>query len=985
MLCPTPTKGYMNLAQSISFVFSVLLLHLAVPSVARGDMASPATQPGNLDVLVINGSTQQPLPEALVTVYSSTNDDQKLKVGADGHVNVPVSQDNSFGFFEVSVQARDYAGKLLEWDAKDKDPIPSHYTIALERGAKIGGRIVDDVGRPVAGAHIVLWLGRQQSAKPHERNFIDAGDIVSAADGDWSFDEAPADFHSIEMGCWDYDYANGDSFPMKDLTPVQLHGGTETYELRRGVPVLGTVRDAAGKPLAGAEVLTGAQMCSNRVPSQKTGADGEFHYMAKPGDEVTLTITRDGYAPELKQFLMGSEKHEMDFQLSKSKPMIGCVVGPKGEPIPFAWVYPDTWRGNRSLEVQIRADGDGKFEWKDAPADTVYCDVDGSSSGYLRETHVPLTVSDRKITVTLRRALSVTGAVVDAQTNKPIDSFNVIHGISFGSERAISWERHPETTTKGRAGAFQYNLTWSYPGYAVRIEASGYQPAESRVFTADEGSVALEFKLAKGADVMATVLTLGGKAAAGATAVLALGGQPAYLYNCREVRDQGCQQATTGPDGKFSFPPQIGPFKLVVFSADGYAETDQDALSNSSSIKLQAWGRIEGTLKIGNKPGVDEQIVVLPMESPYDPKQPRVYHQIETKSDASGKFAFDRVPPGKQISVSREVMQPTGGGGFFGTYTGTQKLDVAPGQSAEVALGGMGRPVIGHVVIPPELAAQNWVFGMSCRIMTKMVIPPIPAMPDEIKNGTIEQQRAWRMGFLGSDAGKAYLAATQKAREQYRAYPLQISQDGAFHTDDVPAGTYTLTVDIARKPGDSTSGSGESIADGGAEFTVPEMPGGRSDEPLEIPTVSMQLIRTLNVGDSAPDFSVKTLAANNLKLSDLHGKYVLLDFWATWCGPCLEEIPSIKAVYQSFGSDPRFVMISISMDEKSEDARSYTDKNGMGWNQAYQAGQWQAPMVQAYCVRSIPSIWLIGPDGRIIAKNLRGDAIKAAVANALGG
>src|SRR5208337_4576707 len=145
--------------------------------------------------------------------------------------------------------------------------------------------------------------------------------------------------------------------------------GKEIYVLQHGVPVVGVVQDASGKPLAGAEVLTGAQMCSNRVPSQKTGIDGGFHYMAKPGDEVTLTVTREGYAPELKQFVMGSGKQEKIIQLSRSKPMIGRVVGPKGEPIPFAWVYPDTWRGNRSLEVQIRADKDGKFEWKDAPAD----------------------------------------------------------------------------------------------------------------------------------------------------------------------------------------------------------------------------------------------------------------------------------------------------------------------------------------------------------------------------------------------------------------------------------------------------------------------------------------------------------------------------------------------------------------------------------------------------------------------------------------
>ena len=403
----------------------------------------------------------------------------------------------------------------------------------------------------------------------------------------------------------------------------------------------------------------------------------------------------------------------------------------------------------------------------------------------------------------------------------------------------------------------------------MRIEASGYRPAESRVFTNDEGSVRLDFKLTKGADVTGAVLNPDGRPATGAAAVLALGGQTAYIFNGQEIRNQGCEQATTGLGGTFSFPPQSGPFKLVVFSADGYTETDQDVLAKSTTVKLQSWARIAGQLKIGNKPAAGEQVVVVPSNDiPYDPKQPRVYHQIETKTDPEGKFAFDRVPPGNGISVSRELLQPTGGGSFMGSYSETQKLDLLPGQSVQLALGGMGRPITGHIMIPPDLAAgQNWVFGAPCQIMTKIAMHLPPAMPDEIKNGTVEQQRTWRAAFFKSDAGKAYLAAQRKAQEHIHVFPLQFAQDGSFHADNVPAGTYTLSVSIARKNGDSTCGPGEPIANGSAEFTVPEMPGGRSDDPLNIPPVSMQTIRTVSVGDPAPDFSVKTLAGATLNLS----------------------------------------------------------------------------------------------------------------------
>jgi thiol-disulfide isomerase/thioredoxin len=137
------------------------------------------------------------------------------------------------------------------------------------------------------------------------------------------------------------------------------------------------------------------------------------------------------------------------------------------------------------------------------------------------------------------------------------------------------------------------------------------------------------------------------------------------------------------------------------------------------------------------------------------------------------------------------------------------------------------------------------------------------------------------------------------------------------------------------------------------------------------------------VGDIAPGFSVKSLDGKDLTLSDFKGKYVLLDFWASWCGPCREEMPNLKAVYDAHGQDERLAMISLSIDQSAGDAQDYASQNGMTWFQGFLPGVWDSPLLMKYGVTGIPSIWLIGPDGKVIAKDLRGDDIETAVETAL--
>lgn len=138
----------------------------------------------------------------------------------------------------------------------------------------------------------------------------------------------------------------------------------------------------------------------------------------------------------------------------------------------------------------------------------------------------------------------------------------------------------------------------------------------------------------------------------------------------------------------------------------------------------------------------------------------------------------------------------------------------------------------------------------------------------------------------------------------------------------------------------------------------------------------------LTVGAAFPDFNVKDTDGKALTLANYKGKVVLIDFWATWCGPCVQELPNVLKAYEKHHA-AGFEIIGISLDNQAEKLEKFVKDKNMPWPQFFDGKGWQNELAEKYGVNSIPATYLLDRDGKIIGKGLRGEKLEEAVAAAL--
>jgi thiol-disulfide isomerase/thioredoxin len=186
--------------------------------------------------------------------------------------------------------------------------------------------------------------------------------------------------------------------------------------------------------------------------------------------------------------------------------------------------------------------------------------------------------------------------------------------------------------------------------------------------------------------------------------------------------------------------------------------------------------------------------------------------------------------------------------------------------------------------------------------------------------------------------------------------------DGSFVLENAPSDEFTVRV--ASNEGGAAEAVVRPVDDAVAEIRLNQPPAGDVAETT-----------ALKEGDAVPALRLTTLAGETIRTEDWKGKVVLLVFWATWCGPCVAEVPYLVAVHEKFGARKDFAMVGVSLDDSETALRDFVRTKKIQWAQIFGEAAGVSVAREAFGVRGLPTTFLIGRDGKIVAVDTPWDSL----------
>jgi hypothetical protein len=436
---------------------------------------------------------------------------------------------------------------------------------------------------------------------------------------------------------------------------------------------------------------------------------------------------------------------------------------------------------------------------------------------------------------------------------------------------------------------------------------------------------------------------------------------PNRYYGDRMVREQA------DSDGQFLLPTVPENQAVVLTHANGFLATTLAEIRQVRELRLRPWGTVEGQVTSAGQPraGVRVNLTTL-LWSPA-----MGYHlTYNTATGPDGRFVFTNVPEG-EYKMYRWL-----GSSRVGTITESHQMPifVKAGQTLQVPYGGGGRAVIGQATSDKPDQTVDWQRDDHVLTLKQTPVPAVNSADFAI----------------AADFTKAYQASFQapaklKQVREARTYQLEFERDGSFRADDVPPGTYELRIRVSNPNQSSPRGfsfnSNPEDELGSLEREVIVPPG---QDAFDLGTLVVSMKEDPALKRAGPvELTARTLDGQTFSLEQRKGKYTLLTFWASWSERSTEQLAELNKLEAAWKREERLGFLSMNLDDDPATARQASAGLGPRWQLAHLDGRARAEVTARFNVDTLPSVFLLDPDNRIVGRDLEGDRVRAAVERAL--